>query len=153
MRSHKRQSDQPEISVFRPDRRGVRKVLGNLEAEIMEIVWARPPDQGAAVRDVFAVLHRRRPVAYTTVMTTMARLAKKRLLRAEKHGQAYVYFPMVSEEEFVSGFVGRILENLLVSFSGATIERLRALADPRAAARARRLLAKLARRRRAEEET
>ena len=44
---------EPEISVFRPDRLGIRKVLGDLEAEIMELIWARPPSQGTTVRDVF----------------------------------------------------------------------------------------------------
>ena len=46
----------PEISVFRPDRTGIRKVLGDLEAEVMEVIWARPTGQGTTVREVFAVL-------------------------------------------------------------------------------------------------
>jgi predicted transcriptional regulator len=141
----------PQVKVFRPDRPGVRKVLGDLEAEIMEIVWARPRSQGTAVRDIVEILQQRRPVAYTTIMTTMARLARKRLLRAEKRGQAYIYFPTMAEDEFVSGFVAGILDNLLLSFSGATIERLKALADPRASTRARRLLARIARQRAAKE--
>ena len=144
---------EPEISVVRLDRSGIRKALGDLEAEVMELVWTRAGDRGMTVRDVFALLHKRRKIAYTTVMTTMARLARKRLLRTETYGQAYVYFPTVSQDEFISGFVGRILEDLLVSFSGPTIERLNALSDPRAAARVRRLFARIARRRAAQEET
>src|SRR5947209_13525221 len=105
-------SSEPEISVFRPDRPGIRTVLGDLEAEVMELIWAHPADHGSTVRDVFEVLYERRRIAYTTVMTTMARLAKKHLLRAEKVDQAYVYYPAFSQEEFVSRFVGRILENL-----------------------------------------
>jgi len=124
----------PDISVFWPDRPGIRKVLGALEAEIMELVWARPTDQGTTVRDIFEILHERRRIAYTTVMNTMARLAKKQLLRVEKRDQAYVYYPEVTQQEFVSRFVGRILENLLVSFSGATLESLNALPDPQTAA-------------------
>ena len=151
LRLSKKGRTDPEVNVFRPDRPGVRKVLGDLEAEIMEIIWARRRRQGTAVRDIVEILQRRRPVAYTTIMTTMSRLARKRLLRTEKRGQAYVYFPTVTQDEFVSGFVGRILENLLLSFSGATIERLKALADPRASQRARELLASIARRRKTEE--
>src|SRR5947207_8973311 len=83
----------PDISVFRPDRPGIRKVLGDLEAEIMELVWARPVEQGTTVRDIFEVLYERRRISYTTVMNTMTRLAKKRLLRVEKQDQAYVYSP------------------------------------------------------------
>lgn len=151
MRLSKKVRTDPEVSVFRPDRPGVRKVLGDLEAEIMEIMWVRRRHQGTAVRDIVEVLQRRRPVAYTTIMTTMSRLARKRLLRTEKRGQAYVYFPTVTQDEFVSGFVGRILENLLLSFSGATIERLKALADPRGSQHAGELLASIARRRKTEE--
>ncbi len=143
---------EPDISVFRPDRPGIRKVLGDLEAEIMELVWARPADQGTIVRDVFEILYERRRIAYTTVMNTMARLAKKNLLRVEKHDQAYVYYPNFTQQEFVSRFVGRILEDLFVNFSGATLEGVSALPDPEAAAHARQLLDEIARRRAAEED-
>jgi len=92
-------TSEPDISVFRPDRPGIRKVLGDLEAEIMELVWSRPEGSGTTVRDVFEVLYERRlsderrRIAYTTVMNTMVRLAKKNLLRVEKRDQAYLYFP------------------------------------------------------------
>jgi len=142
---------EPTIGTFRPDRPGIRKVLGDLEAEIMELVWARPADEGTTVRDIFELLYQRRRIAYTTVMSTMTRLARKNLLRAEKRDQAYVYHANFTQAEFVSRFVGHILENLLVSFSGATLEGLEALADPRAATRARELLHEIARRRAAEE--
>lgn len=142
---------EPVISVFRTDRPGIRKVLGDLEAEIMEIVWARPVGEGTTVRDVFAIVYERRRSAYTTVMNTMTRLAKKNLLQAEKHDHAYVYYPTSTQEEFVSRFVGRILEDLLVGFAGATLQGIKALSDPRAAGGARRLVDEIARRRAAEE--
>lgn len=143
---------EPEIRLYRPDRKGIRKVLGDLEAEIMEFVWARP-EKGITVRDVFETLSKRRRIAYTTVMTTMARLARKKLLRTKRQAQAYVYFSNFTEEEFVSRFVGRILENLLISFTGVTLAQLKAVSDPRAVSRARQILARIARRRAQEEET
>ena len=142
---------EPEISVFRPDRPGIRKVLGDLEAEIMELVWSHPRGHGVTVREIFEVLYERRRLAYTTVMSTMTRLAKKRLLRAEKVDQAYVYYPTATQEEFVSRFVGRILENLLVGFGGPTMAGLESLSDPEAATRARHLLKEIGRRRATEE--
>ena len=117
----------------------------------MELIWARPPGQGTTVREVFEVLYERRRVAYTTAMNTMTRLAKKHLLRVEKRDQAYIYYPNLTKPEFVSSFVGRILEDLFVNFAGATREGLDALPDQQAAARARTLLGEIARRR-AEEE-
>ena len=149
-----------DFSVVHPDRPGIRKVLGDLEAEIMELIWERPIDQGTSVRDVFEILYERRlnaskderrRIAYTTVMNTMTRLARKQLLRAEKREQAYIYYPNFTQDEFISRFVEHMLESLLVSFSGPTRDGLEALSDPKAAAQARRLLDIIAHRR-AEEE-
>ncbi len=148
-----------DFSVVHPDRPGIRKVLGDLEAEVMELIWSRPPDQGTTVRDVFETLYERRlqasaaerrRIAYTTVMNTMTRLARKNLLRTEKQDQAYIYYPNFSQEEFISRFVEHMLENLLVNFAGATRDGIAALADTQAA-RAQQLLDQIARRRADEE--
>ena len=139
------------IGVFRADRPGIRKVLGDLEADIMELIWARPSEQGTTVRDIFEVLYERRRIAYTTVMNTMTRLAKKQLLRAEKSEHAYVYYPNLTQQEFIARFVGHILDELLVNFSGTALEHLQALPDPQLAQRAQRLLAAIAARRATEE--
>src|SRR5438552_8476591 len=113
-------TDKLDISVFRPDRPGIRKVLGDLEAEIMELIWMRSTDQGTTVRDVFGILYERRGLAYTSIMNTMTRLAKKNVLRVEKKDTAYLYYPNYTQQEFVSQFVSRILEDLFVSFSTPT---------------------------------
>ncbi|HEX3641225.1 MAG TPA: BlaI/MecI/CopY family transcriptional regulator [Ktedonobacteraceae bacterium] len=143
---------EPEISVFRPDRPGIRKVLGDLEAEIMELVWKRPINQGTTVRDVFEVLYERRRMAYTTIMNTMTRLAKKHFLRVEKQYAAYIYYPVLKEQEFIDSFVARILENLFVEFSGATRAGIEALPDQEAIASAHARLDEIMRRRASEEE-
>ena len=144
-------ASEPDIGTFRPDRPGVRKVLGDLEAEIMELIWARPTGQGTTVREIFAVLYERRRLAYTTVMNTMTRLARKHLLRAEKADQAYVYFPNFTQEEFIARFVGRILEDLVLNFGGALSHELDQMSDPALRRRAEHLLAELERRRTTEE--
>jgi predicted transcriptional regulator len=141
-----------EITVFRPHRPGIRKVLGDLEAEIMELIWALPAGQGTSVRDVFEALYGQRRIAYTTVMTTMMRLAKKQLLRIEKKEQTYIYIPTVTEQEFISRLVSLILEDLLISFSDATLEGLNSFPDQEASSRARQYLAEIMRRRQQEED-
>jgi len=143
---------EPDISTFRPDRPGIRKVLGDLEAEIMEFIWARPTTQGTMVRDVFEALYERRRIAYTTVMNTMTRLAKKNLLWVEKEDQAYIYHPKLTQQEFISRFVGRILEDLLVNFSDVTRARIDALPDHQAAAHAQQLVDEITHRRKTEED-
>ena len=54
--------------------------LGPLEVAVMEILWQRGE---SAVRDVVDRLER--PLAYTTVMTTLDRLYKKALLDRRKY--------------------------------------------------------------------
>jgi predicted transcriptional regulator len=143
---------EPDISLFRPDRQGIRKVLGDLEAEIMELIWERPGDQRTTVREIFEVLYERRHLAYTTVMNTMVRLTKKGLLRAEKQEKAYVYLPTATQQEFISQFVDRILKDLVFNFSGAMMESLRALPDSEDVRMMRQRLDELTSRRAEEEE-
>jgi predicted transcriptional regulator len=81
------------------------------------MIWARLGNQGTSVRDIFEVLYERRRTAHTIVMNTMTRLFKIHLLRVEKIEQAYVYYPNVTHQEFVSCFVVHILEDLLVNIT------------------------------------
>lgn len=143
----------PNITTFRTDRPGIRKVLGDLEAEIMELIWTRPAEQGVLVRDIFEQLYERRRIAYTTVMSTMARLAKKRLLRTEKKDNAYVYYPLMSQQAFIEEFVGRILEDLYTNFSGETLEHLKTLQQPQNAPHLRQQLEEILHQRGEEEES
>jgi predicted transcriptional regulator len=142
---------EPDISTFRFDRPGIRKILGDLEAEIMEFIWTRPVAQGTIVRDVFEVLYERRRIAYTTVMNTMTRLAKKHLLRVEKQDQAYIYYPTLTKKELISRLIGYVLEDLFVSFSDATQEGINTLSNKDAATRAQQVLDDIQRRRVMEE--
>ncbi len=142
---------EPDITNLHLDRPGIRAALGDLEAEIMEVVWARPVGEGITVREVWDEIHPQRAIMYTTVMNTMTRLARKGLLAAEREERAYVYRATTSREEFVDRFVGGALERLLVNFGGATLAHLKRLDDPTLQARLARLLEDIERRRSAEE--
>lgn len=69
--------------------------LGRLELSVMEIVWSRGE---SSVRDVVACLER--PLAYTTVMTTLDRLYKKNLLDRRKLERAFHYSPRFSRNDW-----------------------------------------------------
>jgi predicted transcriptional regulator len=59
--------------------------------EILHLVWEL---KSASVADVRARLERDRPIAYTTVMTVMRKLAMKGYLSFEKDGNTYIYSPL-----------------------------------------------------------
>lgn len=102
------------ISDFKPHKIGLRKVLGDLEADIMQIVWQ---EEKSTVRDVYEKLRLQREIAYTTVMTIMSRLAEKKLLEKEQSGNAYIYRPTVTEQEFAQKVVSEVLDGLLEGFA------------------------------------
>lgn len=102
------------FSSFRPKQKGLHRFLGETEAEIMEIIWRM---EGASVRDVHEELLLSREIAYTTVMTIMARLADKKLLVKEKVGSAYFYTPICSEDEFTKTLIGEVIDGLLEDYS------------------------------------
>jgi predicted transcriptional regulator len=129
---------EPFLRTFRPERSGIRKILGDLEAEIMEYIWKGPAEQGVTVREVFEAISARRHIAYTTVMSTMTRLAKKQVLRVTTEQTAYQYFPSMTQDALLSHVAGRMMEDVLLHFSDAlqgpdaepdTLERARSLLE------------------------
>ena len=104
--------------TFNPGKKGLRRILGDLETEIMELLWANGE---MSVRTVHGQLEQARPIAYTTVMTVMSRLAEKQLLTRRKDGAAFFYSPTHSREEFTASVVNRIVTGLLADFATPAI--------------------------------
>jgi predicted transcriptional regulator len=78
--------------------------MGHLEITVMEILWAAGE---ATVHDVAQRLGR--PLAYTTVMTTLDRLYKKGLLARRKSERAFLYTPRLTKAEWERKRAGDIL--------------------------------------------
>ncbi len=86
----------------------MQDALGHLELKVMEILWAHGE---SSVHEVVRLLGR--PLAYTTVMTTLDRLFKKDLLLRRKSERAFLYAPRWTRQkweqkragEFVAGFL------------------------------------------------
>jgi predicted transcriptional regulator len=75
----------------------------------MDVVWSKGFDS-FAVSDVLEVLERKRTIAYTTVMTTVARLFEKGLLGRTREGKRYVYSPRLSRQEFLEATAREVLD-------------------------------------------
>jgi len=112
------------------------KVLGPLEADVMRVLWTErgPLD----VRSVLERLNAQRPtaLAYTTVMTVMARLAEKGILRRHMNGRGYVYEAAVADAAAIA------VRNLIRDFGDAAVAQFidEARADPALRRRLERLL-------------
>ena len=90
--------------------------LGHLETDVMEIVW-RGSD--VVVKDVQALLAR--PVAYTTVMTTLDRLYKKGYVRRRREGRAFVYSATLAKHELEVNVTNGLLKDLIAGGSATPV--------------------------------
>lgn len=69
--------------------------LTRCELELMDVLWQKGEATVQAVCDEL-----KRPLAYTTVMTTLSVLhSKKKVLKRVKRGRAHVYQPIISRDD------------------------------------------------------
>jgi predicted transcriptional regulator len=109
-------TDEKETRDYIGIRKGLDgKSLGELEAQILDIVWEL--DRPVTTTDVFRVIYNRRPLSYSTIMLTMAKLAKKGILTQERTGErkkdAFVYTHRVGRVEMAQRLMEDIAQKLL----------------------------------------
>lgn len=101
---------------YDPSRSGLGQILGDLEQEVMEVLW----QVGAlAVRDIVERLPRKS--AYSSVITVANRLVQKEVLEREKDGKTFIYAPKVSREELVAKASQSVLERVSEIAPPATV--------------------------------
>jgi predicted transcriptional regulator len=102
--------------ALRSNRTGLKKLLGDQEAEIMEQVWLNPGP--VLARQIYERMGAN--LAYSTVVCTMGRLIQKGLLKVlDDTTKPYLYLPTVTREAFVQQAVGRLMGALLEDFPAA----------------------------------
>ncbi|MDH7480860.1 MAG: BlaI/MecI/CopY family transcriptional regulator [Armatimonadota bacterium] len=115
--------------------------LGELEAQIMDIVWNLEPPVTSS--QVFKIMYPRRELSYSTIMLTMAKLSRKGILTQTRTGtkktDPFVYSPNISREEMgvklmdevARKVLGKPLNEALQSLCGGAVssERLAKLIE------------------------
>lgn len=104
--------------------RTVRDVPPPLELECLTALWTLGEGNVQAVRDRLAL---RRPLAYTTVMTMLDRLARKQVVTRRKLGRSFIYTPALTRDEVRVRAVRELVDSL---FDGSE-ERLRGFLNGR----------------------
>jgi predicted transcriptional regulator len=82
--------------------------LGPLEERLLDALWERG---NATVRDLVDGVCQ--GLAYTTVMTTLDRLFKKKLLSRQAEGRAFRYAPRFTREELHRQVAGEAFRQLM----------------------------------------
>lgn len=81
--------------------------LGQLEAAVMARLWSSA--EARSVREVVEDMQQDRVIAYTTVMTVLDNLHRKRLVERTKDGRAYRYRARLSREDHAAALMEEVL--------------------------------------------
>ena len=113
------------------------RTLPDAELAVMQAVWAcEPPAKRAQIA---AILNKTHPMAPTTLLTVLSRLADKGFLRIEKTSRSAEYRPLIAREDYLARqgrkFYDTLCGGSLPAFaaalcaSGLTAEELRELRE------------------------
>jgi predicted transcriptional regulator len=111
--------------------------LTEAELRLMKVLWERGE---SAVSDLVSAVSDERPLAYTSVLTTVRILENKGYVCHRQEGRAFLYSPCIDENEasrsevrhVLQRFFGNSRERLLLSLLGdeeVSPEELRRLRD------------------------
>jgi BlaI family transcriptional regulator, penicillinase repressor len=92
------------------------------ELELMRLIWRH--DDPVTVRDVYEEVRRRRPVAYTTVMTSMKTLEQKGYLKATQQDRAYLYRPAKPKQQVIKAMVREFVDRVFNGSAGPLVAHL-----------------------------
>lgn len=87
----------------------------------MKVVWRL---ESATVRDVYEAFRKKRPVAYTTVMTMMKILEEKGYLEKTRAERAYVYRPTRPRQLVVGAMVRDFVDRVFDGAAGGLLLHL-----------------------------
>ena len=114
------------------DQDGLSKVLGFLEAEVMDAVWSGGE---MSVRGVREELKRKKKKAYSfnTIMTVMNRLVDKKLLQKRTVDGSFAYRAAVPKDSFLKEVTRSVVSAIVADGSlfqaAGFVEALKAVSD------------------------
>ena len=91
------------------------------ELEVLKVLWT---DGASTVREVLEYLNRRRPRAYTSVMSLMNVMTGKGLLRRRTKGRAFIYDARAQRDVTLGGMVTDLLGRAFEGSASDLVTRL-----------------------------
>lgn len=100
-------SQEVPIHWFKLGEKGLTHIFGELEARLMEAIWALDEPR---VQDV--IDHLGGQLNYKTTMTVLNRFVEKGVLRRRKSGRAFIYTPVASREELLASVFDQMVRGM-----------------------------------------
>lgn len=97
------------------------------ELEVLDVLWRESP---LSVRGVMEILNRRRPRAYTSVMSLLNVMTDKGLLSRKPQGRAFVYAPKAGRHKTMRRMLGDLLGRAFEGSANLLVAHLLEEANP-----------------------
>ena len=96
-----------------------------LELQILQVLWEESPlsvgrRSGEARQGAFT----HRPLTYSTVITVLNVMVRKKYLKREKQGKAFLYTPLVTEDRVSQGMLGDIVDRVFEGSASSVMMNL-----------------------------
>src|SRR5579859_1277567 len=116
------------VRAFQLDSTGMRRILGSLEADLLEAIWQltpRPETEAAGWTTIGAVCDHLGPnFNYKTVQTVMNRMVEKGLLLRRRDARAHTYRAGMTHDALVAQVTHTIVSGLVHDFGDVAIAQL-----------------------------
>lgn len=93
----------------------------NLELQVLSVLWAQGP---LGAREVLEALPDKKERAYTTVLSVLQVMEKKRLIRHDTEGNRHIYTPLVKQNEVLGSFLKGLVANLFGGSPASAMQHL-----------------------------
>lgn len=95
--------------------------LPDTELEVMQAIWAcEVPVTRTEIDEILKDTH---PMAPTTLLTLLTRLAEKGFIRSEKVSRSAQYYPLISKQEYLAEqsrlFINKLCGGNMTTFANA----------------------------------
>ena len=98
-----------------------RQTLGELELEVLKILWDQGP---SSVLQVSGALSKQRGYARTTILTILQRLHKKGYLKRKKADGVYRYEPAQKRQQVMSRLLNQFIDRVFDGSSANLVQEL-----------------------------
>ena len=103
------------MSLFKPRRidiqeRGLTKILGALESDIVRFIWS---EKNASARCVCDHINSKRPISFNAINTVLGRLVEKGILDKKKKDSCFQFTACYTQERLYDKIAHDVFSSLL----------------------------------------
>jgi predicted transcriptional regulator len=88
------------------------ETIGPLQLRVMHFLWSQGPATVNAVHEFINQQTATRPLAYTTILTVMRNLSRRKFLSQKAQGRSHLFTPLIDERSYKLGILRHLRNDL-----------------------------------------